>query len=62
MGRKLTSEEISFLFASSLFMDSSTKYKFLYLLVEHFCDCSDKRDSPISACLLFDTDRGLDSE
>lgn len=62
MGRKLTAEEIDFLFSACFFMDSISKDKFFRLLVEHFCDCEDKKKSSISAFSLLDTDRGLDSD
>ncbi len=62
MGRKLTAEEINFLFSSCFFMDSVFKDRFIYLMIEHFCDCADKKSSSISACSLLDTDRGLDSD
>lgn len=62
MGRKLTAEEIDFLFTSCYFMDSIIKDKFFRLLIEHFCDCADKKSSSISAFSLLDTDRGLDSD
>lgn len=58
MGRKLTAQEIEYLFRSSWFMDGSFRDVSFRLLIEHFCDCADKTLSPHSACLAADTEGG----
>lgn len=62
MGRKLTVDEIDFLFSSSFFMDALIKDRFTHLLIEHFCDCADEKKSSISVKKRVCTDRGLDSD
>lgn len=62
MGRKLTVDEIDFLFSVSLFMESFVRDRFTHLLIEHFCDYADEKKSSISVKKRGCTDRGLDSD